>query len=216
MRRLTNGTDDMLVYLICSKLVINTTRDWQKSLSGDELPTFKQLSEFLVQQCQVLESIQSRSNANSRSAVTRFHSDHKQKTFCNAAVQVKCTYCQAEHSIYQCKQFLALTIPQRIKNARLHKLCLNCLRSAAHHTNKCPSGNCRVCSRKHNTLLHLQNIAADQDKANDGAKQVTASSEINSPSSFSVIATHAVNSSVSDRTFLSTAMVFAKGKDNNF
>jgi len=56
LKRPTDSWDDLLVYLLSSKLDAHTTRDWQRSLVGDALPTFKQFLDFVSQQCHVLES----------------------------------------------------------------------------------------------------------------------------------------------------------------
>ncbi|XP_036138905.1 uncharacterized protein LOC118644436 [Monomorium pharaonis] len=214
LKRPTDNSDDLLVYLLSAKLDPNTTRDWQKSLANDKLPTFQEFSSFLVQQCQVLESTQRSSGAGARNATSRSQSDSKQKTTCNAAVQSKCNYCQAGHSIYQCKKFSALSVQQRIENARSRKLCLNCLRPADHATRQCPSGSCRVCSRKHNTLLHLQGSASDQAKVEDETNQVSNPIEATASNSTNVVATHSYRAGSSDCVMLSTALVIAEGNND--
>ncbi|XP_018407559.1 PREDICTED: uncharacterized protein LOC108783486 [Cyphomyrmex costatus] len=60
-----------------------------------------------------------------------------------------------EHLIYHCEKLIALPVPQRIAEIKKRKICINCLRSVDHTSNKCPSGNCKICKAKHNTLLHL-------------------------------------------------------------
>lgn len=47
---------------------------------------------------------------------------------------------------------------QRIKGAKSRKLCLNCLKVASHQAKQCGSGSCRKCHKRHNTLLHLEQI----------------------------------------------------------
>lgn len=64
-----------------------------------------------------------------------------------------CNFCQGEHLIYTCPDFLKLPIDNRIVEVKRHRLCMNCLRTG--HVQKfCPSSSCRKCQNKHNTLLH--------------------------------------------------------------
>ncbi|XP_018405187.1 PREDICTED: uncharacterized protein LOC108781648 [Cyphomyrmex costatus] len=56
-----------------------------------------------------------------------------------------CAYCHLEnHSIYKCKDFLALQVDQRIMDAKTRKMCLNCLKSASHQAKDCSAGECRT------------------------------------------------------------------------
>lgn len=159
LNRPTDSWDDILIYVLSSKLDYTTALKWQMSLVGDSFPTFKQFIEFVRRHCQVLEIVEqfskdSTKNINSRLPV------NKQKISC-IAVKIKCNMCRGKHAIYQCKQFLALSVNQRIENVRSRKICLNCLRSTTHTSSKCPSGFCKICSRKHNTLLHIQSSSID-------------------------------------------------------
>ncbi|XP_012540350.1 uncharacterized protein LOC105838944 [Monomorium pharaonis] len=136
LKRPTDSWDDLLIYLLISKLDTNTTREWQRSLVGDELLTFKAFLDFLVRQYKLLESTEGAKHVTTR------HQSNKQKASCHTAIKVKCDYCQGDHLTYQCKQFLVLLIPQRIDKARSKKMCLNCLCVATHTSSKCPSGRC--------------------------------------------------------------------------
>lgn len=215
LKRPIHYWDDVLIYWLSSKLDSCTTREWQRSLVGDELPTFKQFLDFLFHHCQVLESTQRTNGASARNTNSRSQVNSKQKTSCNTAVKAKCGFCTGEHFIYQCKQFLALTIAQRIENARSRKICLNCLRSTAHFANKCPSGTCKICSRKHNTLLHITNAADDQAKSGENVKQESGASSSAESNVANVVVGHSSNAASKNGAFLSTASVFAQCKDGS-
>jgi len=47
------------------------------------------------------------------------------------------------------------------------KLCVNCLRSSSHASNKCTSGQCKVCQARHNTLLHMPSAADPSTNTTD-------------------------------------------------
>jgi len=70
-------------------------------------------------------------------------------------VQGTCLFCQsAEHSTFSCNEFLDLKPKQRFNMVKEHKLCINCLRK--HNIKDCLSkSRCKLCSGKHNTLLHF-------------------------------------------------------------
>lgn len=159
LRRPTVHWDDLLIYVLVSKLDSFTSRECQVSLTGSDLPTLKQLLDFIVHRCQVLE-------ATGKSSVnTRFNNkpNVKHQTACHAVAKFKCSFCSGDHSIYRCKDFLALTIARRISEIRARKLCANCLRSTTHVANKCTSGSCKTCKAKHNTLLHAKTDSEIRD-----------------------------------------------------
>ncbi|XP_024886131.1 uncharacterized protein LOC112463789, partial [Temnothorax curvispinosus] len=215
LKRPTHNWDDLLIYLLSSKLDAVTSREWRRSLVGDELPTFKQFLDFLSHQCHIIESTQKPSSASAKNVNSRSQVNGKQKTSCNTAVKAKCVFCNGEHLVYQCKTFLDLTVAQRIENIRSRKLCLNCLRSTAHIANKCPSGGCKTCSRKHNTLLHIPGAATEQTKAIEGPKQESSISSSTESNGSSVVVTHSSSSASSASSLLSTAVVFVQNKDGS-
>lgn len=207
LNRPTDAWDDLLIYIIGSKLDTSTAREWQSTLEGVELPSMKQFFDFLSHRCRVLESTDKQSGAVAKMINLRLHSNAKQKVSCNSVIKAKCEYCRGAHFIYQCPQFLALLIPNRIAEARARKLCLNCLRSTDHVSSKCPSGVCRTCSRKHNTLLHLQQASSDQLKSGNSERAATGSSE---SAPLDSVAVHASNVTEGKCALLSTAVVFAQ------
>ena len=66
----------------------------------------------------------------------------------------KCLYCKEMHNIYNCPNFLNLSIEQRINEIKKRKLCLNCLKGG-HKLMSCNSSNCKKCNKRHNSLLHI-------------------------------------------------------------
>nr|CAI5832935.1 unnamed protein product [Callosobruchus analis] len=70
--------------------------------------------------------------------------------------KLNCLYCKENHLIYYCTKFLQQPVKNRIDTIKKLNRCLNCLK-ASHDTKTCPSGVCKYCSQKHNSLLHLGN-----------------------------------------------------------
>jgi hypothetical protein len=161
LNRPTNHWDDLLVHIITSKFDQITILAWESSLTN-EIPTYQQLEDFMTQRCQTLESLQVTSldlNAQKSDSKSKHFSNPPTKTI----VATTCCFCKKSHNLYHCKDFLSLTIPQRISEIRKLKLCTNCLRES-HKVESCTSSTCRKCSRKHNTLLHIETNDSDRNQ----------------------------------------------------
>ena len=107
--------------------------------------------------CQALESVHGRFYNSVTSSITSKHNSNSRSTsVANVATSnLSCVVCKENYSIYHCKEFLNLSVEDRIKAAKKAHLCLNCLRSNTHQTKACNSSKCRKDSKKHNTLLHI-------------------------------------------------------------
>ncbi|XP_011170871.3 uncharacterized protein LOC105203691 [Solenopsis invicta] len=199
--------DALLIHIITSKLDTITSREWHASLQGSELPTFKELINFLSHRSQILEE------SAKRNSVSSVRSDSRSQSRFNVGRQAlhttierrKCNYCASEHLIYFCREFLKLSINQRIAEMRSRKMCLNCLRSQNHIATKCPSGSCRTCNLKHNTLLHISKSDGGIDDA--GAPSASTDSA-SAASGRSAVATHSAVERGITESLLSTAVVY--------
>lgn len=167
-----------------------------------ELSTLKQFVDFINHRCQILEA--TRANAAIAKSGSRLSAVGNRQTASVATVKAKCGYCRGEHSIYHCKDFLALAVPKRIVEIRKNKICANCLRSTTHGSSKCTSGNCKICHLRHNTLPHL--AAAVPEPPNNGPPDGTASTSTSAPS---VSATSSISACDNQGVMLSTALVYA-------
>jgi len=63
----TTHWNDLLVHLLTSKLDSLTLREWRTSLAGNELPSLKQLLDFIAHRCQMLEPITRAGSTSTRS-----------------------------------------------------------------------------------------------------------------------------------------------------
>lgn len=159
LNRPTAQWDDLLIYVLSSKLDAFTLREWQTSLSGSDIPTFKQLADFIAHRCQVLEATGKASVVPARNINPR--ANGKRQTACAATLKFKCSYCKGDHSIYQCKDFLDLIVARRNAEFRKLKICLNCLPSTLHTATKCTSGACRVqCAKPGTTHCCMRPLLA--------------------------------------------------------
>ncbi|XP_025264962.1 uncharacterized protein LOC112638118 [Camponotus floridanus] len=197
----TSQWDDLLIFILTDKLDARTSREWQSSLDTPDLPTLQQFIKFLTRQCQMLEAtskVTPNTKNNPRSQTSR-------QIACAAATTSKCGHCNGEHSIYYCKDFLALTIPQRVSEIRKKKVCVNCLRSTSHASNKCPSGDCKICKSEHNSLLHLTAAPSTEHTSSDKENREPP----DAAKSSNIIATHSLNARSNQGVILSTALIHA-------
>ncbi|XP_050062940.1 uncharacterized protein LOC126552291 [Aphis gossypii] len=69
----------------------------------------------------------------------------------------KCRLCSGQHKLFNCEQFLNMTVPERSKVVSNAMLCFNCF-APGHQANQCRYGSCHA---KHNTRLHDDNKVAE-------------------------------------------------------
>ncbi|XP_063915614.1 uncharacterized protein LOC135131698 [Zophobas morio] len=163
LQRPVKQWDDLLIHIISSKLDHNTLIAWESSL-GHEIPTYEQLEKFVVQRCQTLESLESVSISTNNKFNTNVNQSAKpiQKGYMTrpathvSTSSIQCSICNQNHQLFRCKNFLEMTVAQRINEIKKHKLCQNCFK-ANHKADTCTHSQCRKCNRKHNTLLHIEN-----------------------------------------------------------
>lgn len=163
----TDQWDTLLIHIVVSKLDYATTREWEMTMKDDEVfPTFTQLIEFLNSKCKLLECmntvkspkreysiVNERKTTNTKVPSTRAYLSTTNKPHCN--------YCKQTHYITQCKDFLKLSVESRITECKRAKLCPNCLK-CNHTANHCQSLNtCKLCNRRHHTLLHITKTQQD-------------------------------------------------------
>lgn len=164
LQRPVDSWDDLLVHILSAKLDSVTLKEWQASLKGTSLPTFKQLVEFIAHHSQVLETSSKDSLASVKRYDTRAQVRVRQQSSYLATFKGKCAYCNGEHAIYSCKEFLSMSITQRAIEARKRKLCINCLRSAGHRAADCQSETCRICHSRHTRCCIARKQGARQDQ----------------------------------------------------
>jgi len=201
----TDQWDTILVYLVSNKFDNNTKRAWEQFDCAGDLPTFAELSAFLKKRCEILETLSSnfrKQEPNISTKKPNIHSYHSN------TVQ-SCVYCAKSHNVYNCSDFLKLPITERIKQANLKKFCTNCLRKN-HSTKDCKASNCRVCNKKHHTLLHIvSNTNQTQNGQNSNvANPLNGNADNNTPAeTFAASSVINMASSNFNNILLATAVV---------
>lgn len=166
-----------------------------------KVPSFEQLITFLTQHCRALET-SSPAQRSAASSLSEKSSHSKDSAVHVATTKVTCAYCQKEnHGLYRCKEFLALEVAQRIKEAKTRKLCLNCLRSSNHQAKECTVGMCRKCNKRHNTLIHFEQNSREQ------ANGIAVTTESNSEENAKITSVSCTSTNQTQQVLLATATV---------
>lgn len=149
--------DEILIYLLTSKLDPNSKKEWEIHSNDIESPQINQFSEFISKRCQLLESMDNKTTQN----ITHRKQDFKPQTYSTVDRPISCPFCKENHFIHSCKKFLELTPQARYSEVKRLRLCSNCLRRG-HSTKECYSRTCSTCNKKHNSLLHFENNSQAQ------------------------------------------------------
>lgn len=159
--------DPIIIFLVVQKLDSESHKDWEESAYKDEsesLPTWKDLKAFLQSKYRTLELV---SSANPRDKPVKERSYHvatatTSTTTSNTSSSLNktCFLCKENHTLCHCKDFTKLQPNEREEYVKKNNLCYNCL-VPGHAGYQCRlQVSCRICRRRHHTLLHRNQ---DQD-----------------------------------------------------
>lgn len=156
----TEEWDAIIVFVVVSKLDVNTHKQWEETISGDksdDLPKLEALKTFLETRFRTLEMVEPGSKNYKSVKPKTFHA-----TASSGALQ--CVFCKENHYIHNCKQFAKLPIDERYSFVQGNSLCFNCL-IPNHTVFKCKQRTtCQICKRKHHSLLHREKKQSNEEK----------------------------------------------------
>lgn len=69
------------------------------------------------------------------------------------AKPTRCPVCQQEHGIRECPKFMGMSLEHREGFLFQRGWCINCL-STTHTVKFCLDGPCKICKKRHNSILH--------------------------------------------------------------
>lgn len=135
MKQPVGGTTGLIINkVLTSCLDPSTRKQWEQSLTHDELPDLDKTLTFLKEQCRVLE----RCEADNATPLKSHPVKPYQQSAKPASVKVhattsdtgseSCQFCAKNHFNYQCPEFHKLSVSDRITKVRESHLCFNCLR----------------------------------------------------------------------------------------
>lgn len=162
--------DTLLIYLVTQKLDATTFREWEEhkgTLSKDKPISLIAFLEFMRNRADLIETIElSKNNATSskqaskiKALVSYQSNDNKNNT--STSSMKPCPNCNDDHYLNNCPKFLALSSDARYKLLPTYKICFNCFRSG-HYANSCKRPGCKVCKRKHHSLIHINEFGASK------------------------------------------------------
>lgn len=216
----TDKWDSLVIYMASMKLDSVTIGRWEEFRSSMDSPTLEEFYSFLRQRATVLETLNvSKITSEKRHSLPNIKSS---KSFHSASADSsspakQCPICKQSHMLYGCSVFKSMPIADRISKLTFLKLCTNCFRSG-HQSYQCRLGGCRICHKKHNTLIHKQHSlpptqtnAVCDNNIDKNISNLPGSSDdclcTCSPSSVSMSAT------TTGQVLLTTALVEVKNKN---
>lgn len=107
----TEQWDMIIVTLLANKMDAISRREWELSPTRTDLPTFKEIIEFLKKRCEMLEAIephQSHSKSSSISSKPQSGSTRTSVHLSSSMSSRKCNMCDKKHLIYQCPVFFSV------------------------------------------------------------------------------------------------------------
>lgn len=151
LQRDTAHWDDLLVVHTVSKLDLKTRQVWERHIAqSNDMPTFAQLEEFLEGELRSLEAVNCVATSSTQS-----HTKQKVVRAHFVATNVVCVLCKGLHALYACEKFIAMSVGERREFITRERICFNCISTDRHISKACKSKYlCRICQRKHNTMLH--------------------------------------------------------------
>lgn len=157
--------DAILIYLLTSKLDHNTKQEWEIESNDSNMPTIDSFVAFLSKKCQLLESM---NNKPHTSSFNKKPIEYKNYVHASTNESIVCSLCKSNHFLYSCKKFLDMSPQDRYTQVKNIGLCTNCLRTR-HSNVECQGKKCKICNKKHNSLLHFQTMKQSQQKIQPSA-----------------------------------------------
>lgn len=197
----TKDWDPLVVHILLKKLNKDTILDYESKLVNvRELQKLSEFLKYIENRFLALLSTENSEKSGEKSYEKHYEKSHEKTG--KKEVPFKCSYCDKPHSVYKCSEFFKLDAQNRYEWAKQKKVCFVCLQ--VHRQGECRSKYlCKTCSRKHNTLLHI---------------------EMKKDAQTTLIATHEVNETTAgvsncatkdEKNLLATAIVRVKARNGD-
>lgn len=155
--------DIIVIHLLSLKLDAESRKQWElnvaTNVSSDSLPTFKEFQRFLTNRYRALEFIEPKqphkpTTFNSKAPINNNKFSNTKVLHAANVSKMSCEFCGEEHKLCYCKKFTSQDFEQRHEFVTNNRMCYNCLGSN-HGVRFCQKAtNCRICKKKHHSLLH--------------------------------------------------------------
>lgn len=230
--------DTLLIHIISSKLDSKTFREWEEykgHMSKDDNITLEYFNTLLRNRADLCETLELSRNSNQghgnlpskhhkyKSMVSIQNSSHSHSTDSVQSIN-SCPMCNSyEHNLNTCSQFIALDNKARMQLLPTFKVCFNCF-NTGHFANRCKRQGCKVCKRKHHTMIHINDFTRKCNTAPLQTDCIANNMQPDAPVSNSVallsnltLTASVDNSSRADsaqHVLLSTAMIKIRGRNH--
>lgn len=203
--------DVIIIHIVAFKLDIETRKQWELTTgtgeSNNDLPTFAQFKVFLENRFRALEFIEPKRTFHQ---TNHSSSSHKPRTMLatDSSSSILCEYCNEPHKLCFCKKFSKQPIEIRRDFVAKNKICFNCL-GGNHMVYDCKkTSSCKVCHKRHHSLLHLNDITTN----NKEHKNVDGNSNSSTTTDPIVSCLSTGNPSIPRQVLLATALIKAESR----
>ncbi|XP_048483631.1 uncharacterized protein LOC119692124 [Plutella xylostella] len=159
----TDSWDPVIIFLVIQKLDPESHQEWEQSAfngNSAELPKWTELSRFLETKYRTLELVnppqrQKIIQSQNREREYKVHVSTDTNSNNNYNNKEKCcSMCKENHTLCHCTEFISKVPRERCEFVKNNQLCFNCL-APGHSAFRCRLRMfCRVCKKRHHTLLH--------------------------------------------------------------
>ncbi|XP_062708809.1 uncharacterized protein LOC115266910 [Aedes albopictus] len=179
----TDAWSTLLEHLLCSKLHDETIKAWEDHAATVDDQSYSCLVEFLEKRVRVLESISANHHGNQPAPASQPSGSHFRKPFIKMSSHSvtessfpKCHACDNRHALVRCPRFMAMAVAEKLRLVNSKRLCVNCFRQD-HFARDCSSNyTCRVCRKRHHSLLHLGFASGSNQPNQDSPSNVPSAS----------------------------------------
>lgn len=167
----TENWDYLLVHILMKKLDPVTIVDYEGKLADVKEPQkLKDFLSYLERRSLALASaeakndkVSDKNDKNEKNESYEKYEKRPQKKYNEGAM--KCSFCSGSHSVYTCSELKKYEPAKRFEKVKEKKLCFVCLQ--AHKIGECNSKfKCKLCDKKHSTLLHFEKKSAANEPKN--------------------------------------------------
>ncbi|CAK1591458.1 unnamed protein product [Parnassius mnemosyne] len=211
--------DVIIIHIVSFKLDNETRKQWELSVgnndSSNDLPTFNQFKAFIENRFRALECLDpKRVPIHQSNNVNKASIAHSPKAMLTTSSSMRCEFCLEGHKLCFCKKFSKQTVEARRDFVIKHKICFNCL-GGNHMVSECRKPTtCKVCQRRHHSLLHI--ISQESDKRDQPSTASTVDS-VSSPNAGPIVSCLSIGNTPKPRqVLLATALIKAESRSGDF
>ncbi|XP_039453102.1 uncharacterized protein LOC120432034 [Culex pipiens pallens] len=221
--------DSWLIQLLLEKIDDETRALWAQKVVNMDNPTFPDFVKFLEDRCDALETCSSFSRQctvdgdAAKKKMSKQPLKPAEKPIQSYVVTPQhCLKCYKAHNLFQCCEFKAISVADRLELVQKSKLCLNCLKPS-HTVRSCSSKQfCKIdgCRQRHHTLLCQHDDSPVATAALQSQRQSTIPVQQpvteTQPPEDSSLKSDATGDPPAKTTVLPTALIKLRGKHGKF